>query len=177
MINKQTIISAFDEKLTLMQWLKTIEKALKDAVLTSVSISQPESDKVVFIFVFEDGSTITSPVITLPVGPQGPQGEQGPQGPQGPAGEGGTKLYLHKLVNQDNYGLWLLSNDNTLINSANINQTMPHIIAIYGESGDGVNWHRPYTDLPLIFDNIMGLIATNGFAQFPIKSDEVTELL
>lgn len=98
MINYETILSSFDDKMTLMQWLKKVEEALKDGGLSSVTLSQPASNKVIFHFVFADGSEVDSPVIDLPAGPQGIQGPQGlqgiqgpagPQGPQGPKGEDG----------------------------------------------------------------------------------------
>ena len=98
MINYETILSSFDDKMTLMQWLKKVEEALKDGGLSSVTLSQPADNKVIFHFVFADGSEVDSPVIDLPAGPQGIQGPQGlqgiqgpagPQGPQGPKGEDG----------------------------------------------------------------------------------------
>ena len=98
MINYETILSSFDDKMTLMQWLKKVEEALKDGGLSSVTLSQPASDKAILHFVFADGSEVDSPVIDLPAGPQGIQGPQGlqgiqgpagPQGPQGPKGEDG----------------------------------------------------------------------------------------
>lgn len=123
MINKETIISAFNEKMTLFQWLKLVESALKLAVLESVTITQPSNDSVVFNFVFADGTTIPSPTINLPVGPQGPQGEQGPQGPQGPQGDAGSvKLYKHSLRNSTNVEyVYMISTDGTPITMANFN--------------------------------------------------------
>lgn len=97
MINYQTILSSFDNKLTLMQWLHKVEDALQGASLESVSLSQPTATTAVLTFHFADGSSLTSPTLTLPQGPQGvqgvqgPQGERGPQGPQGPQGEQGEK--------------------------------------------------------------------------------------
>ena len=101
MINKQTIISSFDEKGTLLKWLKTVEDALANASLSTVQLITISDDQIRLSFVFADGSSVTSPTIRLPqgptgatgaTGPQGPQGEQGPQGiqgPQGPKGEDG----------------------------------------------------------------------------------------
>ena len=98
MINYETILSSFDDKMTLMQWLKKVEEALKDGGLSSVTLSQPASNKIILHFVFADGSEVDSPIIELPAGPQGIQGPQGlqgiqgpagPQGPQGPKGEDG----------------------------------------------------------------------------------------
>lgn len=60
MINKQTIISAYDEKLTLVQWLKLVNKALDDAVLTNVEIEQRGNATFVFVFTFEDGTQVES---------------------------------------------------------------------------------------------------------------------
>lgn len=60
MINKQTIISAYDEKLTLVQWLKLVNKALDEAVLTNVEIAQRGNATFVFVFTFEDGTQVES---------------------------------------------------------------------------------------------------------------------
>lgn len=60
MINKQTIISAYDEKLTLLQWLKLVNKALDEAVLTNVEINQKGNATFVFVFTFEDGTKVES---------------------------------------------------------------------------------------------------------------------
>ena len=91
MINYETILSSFDDKMTLMQWLKKVEEALKDGGLSSVTLSQPASNKAIFHFVFADGSEVDSPIIDLPAGPQGIQGPQGLQGIQGPAGPQGPQ--------------------------------------------------------------------------------------
>ena len=97
MINYQTILSSFDNKLTLMQWLNKVEDALRGASLASVSLSQPTTTTAVLTFHFADGTSLDSPSLVLPQGPQGPQGIQGVQGPQGergpqgPQGEQGEK--------------------------------------------------------------------------------------
>lgn len=97
MINYQTILSSFDNKLTLMQWLNKVEDALKGGSLASVSLSQPTATTAVLTFHFADGTSLDSPSLVLPQGPQGPQGIQGVQGPQGergpqgPQGEKGEK--------------------------------------------------------------------------------------
>lgn len=59
-INKETIISVFDDKLTLMQWLKSINKALEDAVLTGVEVRQKGNATFSFVVNFEDGSELES---------------------------------------------------------------------------------------------------------------------
>ena len=52
-INKQSIISVFDDKLTLLQWLKTINKALDEAVLTGVEVRQKGNATYSFVVTFE----------------------------------------------------------------------------------------------------------------------------
>lgn len=67
-INKETIISVFDEKLTLMQWLKTINKALEDAVLTGVEVRQKGNATYSFVVTFEDGTELESNEFVLAQG-------------------------------------------------------------------------------------------------------------
>ena len=106
MINWKSILSSFNDKPTLLEWLKLLEKALKESVLTSV-LTDTKDGKTSFIFKFEDGTEIKTDYIqtqgdtgpkgeTGPQGPQGlkgdmgatgPRGPQGPQGPQGPKGD------------------------------------------------------------------------------------------
>ena len=67
-INKETIISVFDEKLTLMQWLKTINKTLEDAVLTGVEINKKGNATLSFKFLFEDGTYLETGDLVLQQG-------------------------------------------------------------------------------------------------------------
>ena len=67
-INKQTIISAFDDKLTLLQWLKTINKALDEAVLTGVEVRQKGNATFSFVVTFEDGTELVSNEFVLAQG-------------------------------------------------------------------------------------------------------------
>ena len=60
MINWKTILSSFDDKPTLMQWLKIVEKALQNAALESVTAKTTPNNAVAFEFKFADGSTVTS---------------------------------------------------------------------------------------------------------------------
>ena len=59
MINWKSILSSFNDKPTLLEWLKLVEKALKESVLTSVTAEQ-DADKAntKLIFNFEDGTQI-----------------------------------------------------------------------------------------------------------------------
>lgn len=75
MINYETILSTADNKLTLMKWLQKVEGALKNASLESVTASQPTTTTLVLTFHFADGTTLESPSIVLPRGPQGPAGQ------------------------------------------------------------------------------------------------------
>ena len=83
MINYETILSLFDDKLTLLQYLTKIEEALKNEQLTDITVTQTDASHVYFTFVFEDGSTIDTPTFTLPAGPQGATGEAGADGADG----------------------------------------------------------------------------------------------
>ena len=67
-INKETIISVFTEKLTLEQWLKTINKALDEAVLTGVEIAKKGNATLSFKFTFEDGTFLETNDIVLQQG-------------------------------------------------------------------------------------------------------------
>lgn len=65
MINWETILSSFDDKPTLMQWLKIVEKALQNAALESVTAKTAPNNAVAFEFKFADGSTVTSTAANL----------------------------------------------------------------------------------------------------------------
>lgn len=65
MINWKTILSSFDDKPTLMQWLKIVEKALQNAALESVTVKTAPNNAVAFEFKFADGSTVTSTAANL----------------------------------------------------------------------------------------------------------------
>ena len=87
MINWKSILSAFNDKPTLLEWLKQLEKALKESVLTDV-LTDTKDGKTAFTFKFEDGTEIKTDYIQTQ-GPKGDTGATGPQGPQGPKGEDG----------------------------------------------------------------------------------------
>lgn len=80
MINYETILSLFDDKLTLLQYLTKIEEALKNEKLTDITVTQTDASHVYFTFVFEDGSTIDTPTFTLPQGAKGDTGATGADG-------------------------------------------------------------------------------------------------
>lgn len=59
MIKNDTIISSFDDKMTLLQWLKKTEKALADSTLENLGLNVVERQLSVQM-TFADGTTITS---------------------------------------------------------------------------------------------------------------------
>lgn len=91
MINLQTLLSTFDEKGTLLKWLKKVEVALANASLETVQVVVVDATHIKMKFVFADGTSVESPSIDLPRGPQGVKGETGEQGPQGPTGPTGPQ--------------------------------------------------------------------------------------
>lgn len=68
MININTIISSFDEKGTLLKWLKKVEDALKNATLKSVETVTIDDTSFKLKFVFADDTFLLSPAITCPKG-------------------------------------------------------------------------------------------------------------
>lgn len=80
MILKETILSAFTERGTLLKWLKKVEAALNNAVLTDISVEQVSATQVKLKFTFENGDYVESPVLTLPRGEKGEPGKDGLDG-------------------------------------------------------------------------------------------------
>lgn len=66
MIKKDTIVSTTEGRLTLLQWLKKVEAALKNASATAVKGVPQEDGKVVFEIDFADGTNIKSDPFELP---------------------------------------------------------------------------------------------------------------
>lgn len=71
MINLQTLLSTFDEKGTLLKWLKKVEAALANASLETVQVVVVDATHIKMKFVFADGTSVESPSITLPRGETG----------------------------------------------------------------------------------------------------------
>ena len=68
MLNYETLLSSYDDKLTLMQWLKKVEAALKDASAVGFSVNKKGSATISFEIDFEDGSKLESGDIVLQQG-------------------------------------------------------------------------------------------------------------
>lgn len=66
MINDNTILSSFDDKPTLLEWLKKVEDALKTDTATAVSVENPSANTYVFKITFADGDSISSGNVVFP---------------------------------------------------------------------------------------------------------------
>lgn len=66
MINDNTILSSFDDKPTLLEWLKKVEDALKSDTATAVSVENPSANTYVFKITFADGNTLSSGNVIFP---------------------------------------------------------------------------------------------------------------
>ena len=68
MLNYETLLSNYDDKLTLLQFLKKVEAALADASAISFSVTKTGNATLKFVLTFADGSTLESPEIVLQQG-------------------------------------------------------------------------------------------------------------
>lgn len=66
MINDNTILSSFNDRPTLLEWLKKVEEALKSDTATGVSVENPSVNSYIFKITFADGKTIASDTISFP---------------------------------------------------------------------------------------------------------------
>ena len=87
MINWKSILSSFNDKPTLLEWLKLVEKALKESVLTNVETNTVDG-KTKFIFNFADGTKIETGYIQV----------------KGETGATGAKIIKTELIGQDANG-------------------------------------------------------------------------
>lgn len=89
MFNIDTILSSFDCKLTLLEWLKKLTKALENDSLKDVQINKIASGKAQMVLTFADGTIQASNVFELP---QGETGATGAKGDKGDTGDGFNTL-------------------------------------------------------------------------------------
>lgn len=64
MIKHETILSSFDDKLTLLQWLQKTEKALSESTLNNFVLTA-ENRQLTAALSFADGSIVTSNSVPL----------------------------------------------------------------------------------------------------------------
>ena len=134
MINYDTIISNFDDKVTLYNWLRKVEEALKNASATNFVVNKKGNATLSFSITFADGETLESGDIVLQ------QGESVDQ-----ARIAGGVLQLH-LTN----GTWLTAGDIKPVSNFSIDANQ-HLIVNYQ---DGTN-----QDLGNIYN---GNVVVNG---------------
>lgn len=65
MINNDSIVTAYDEHLTLVEWLQKIEKLLANGGLKSTTLNDKGNATFSLTLTFNDNTTITSPDMTL----------------------------------------------------------------------------------------------------------------
>lgn len=83
MINWKSILSEYDDKPTLLAWLKKVKKVLDESILTDITVAQPTAGTATLTFNFADGTEITTPAITLAKGADGKDGVNGTNGKDG----------------------------------------------------------------------------------------------
>lgn len=74
MISWKSIISEYNDKPTLLEWLKKVQKALNESVLTTVTVTQEKAGRVNSItlsFNFQDGTKLVAPAFTVQDGKDG----------------------------------------------------------------------------------------------------------
>lgn len=75
MLNYETLLSSYDDKLTLMQWLRKVEKALAGASASSFEVIKTGNATIRFRINFEDGTYLESGDIVLQQGESVASGE------------------------------------------------------------------------------------------------------
>lgn len=65
MINNDSVVTAYDEHLTLVEWLQKIEKLLANGGLKSTALNDKGNATFALTLTFNDNTTITSPDMTL----------------------------------------------------------------------------------------------------------------
>ena len=66
MINDNTILSSFNDRPTLLEWLKKVEDALKSDTAKSISVDNPETNVYIIKITFADGRIMYTEPIRLP---------------------------------------------------------------------------------------------------------------
>lgn len=143
MINYDTIISNFDDKVTLYNWLRKVEEALKNASATNFVVNKKGNATLSFSITFADGETLESGDIVL---------QQGESVDQARIASGVLQLHLTN-------GTWLTAGNIKPVSNFNID-TNQHLIVNYQ---DGTS-----QDLGAIFNgnvNIAGNFTANSIIE------------
>lgn len=117
MINYDTIISNFDDKVTLYNWLRKVEEALKNASATNFVVNKKGNATLSFSITFADGETLESGDIVL---------QQGESVDQARIASGILQLHLTN-------GTWLTAGNIKPVSNFNID-TNQHLIVNYQDN-------------------------------------------
>ena len=167
MINYETILSLFDDKLTLLEYLTKIQKALENEQLTSINVTQTDATHVYFTFVFEDGSTIDTPTFTLPQGAKGDKGDKGDTGEAGTDGADGTSV-VSAYINSSSNLILSLSNGH-IINCGKIyNGLIKLNVSLSGDiDGAGLTGNLLDSEYEAVIDDTINLVGfTMNYVNF-----------
>lgn len=159
MIKYETIISNFDDKTTLYNWLRKVEEALKNASATNFVVNKKGNATLSFSITFADGTTLESGDIVL---------QQGESVDQARIASGILQLHLTN-------GTWLTAGNIKPVSNFSIDANQ-HLIVNYQ---DGTS-----QDLGAIFNGnitISGDLAVTGDITGPkvdctlVTGDEIVE--
>ena len=117
MINYDTIISNFDDKVTLYNWLRKVEEALKNASATNFVVNKKGNATLSFSITFADGETLESGDIVL---------QQGESVDQARIASGVLQLHLTN-------GTWLTAGNIKPVSNFNIDANQ-HLIVNYQDN-------------------------------------------
>lgn len=143
MINYDTIISNFDDKVTLYNWLHKVEEALKNASATNFVVNKKGNATLSFSITFADGETLESGDIVL---------QQGESVDQARIASGVLQLHLTN-------GTWLTAGNIKPVSNFNIDANQ-HLIVNYQDNTS--------QDLGAIFNgnvNVAGNFTANSIIE------------
>ena len=150
MINYETIISNFDDKTTLYNWLRKVEEALKHASATNFVVNKKGNATLSFSITFADGTTLESGDIVL---------QQGESVDQARIASGILQLHLTN-------GTWLTAGNIKPVSNFSID-AYQHLIVNYQ---DGTS-----QDLGAIFNGNVNISGT--FNATKITGNEIVETM
>lgn len=148
MINYDTIISNFDDKVTLYNWLRKVEEALKNASATNFVVNKKGNATLSFSITFADGETLESGDIVL---------QQGESVDQARIASGILQLHLTN-------GTWLTAGNVKPVSNFAIDANQ-HLIVNYQDNTS--------QDLGAIFNGNVNINGTLNASK--ITGDEITE--